>query len=355
LASEPATAIAIAGRWHPPSSSRSVDAVLEVDADGIVSVEDAQGRAIAEATLVSVEVSPRVGSIPRRISFGDGSVFETADNDGVDRALRRLRRRGAGLVHELERFRPRLALFALVVIALAAMIYRFAVPVLVEVAIAATPPVVPRLLSQSAMISLDQTVFSESRLDAATRGEIADGFAGLAALADDDATRFRLNFRDGGAIGANAFALPDGTIVLTDELVTMMGEDHEAVLGVLAHEIGHVKREHSLRQLYRAAGVSGLVLLIGGDIGGGAEDVLIQGAALVSLSYSRGQEAEADRFSVELMHEAGRDPAAIARFFEKMRNEMHDTGEGDFFSSHPATQQRIEETRRYAGEVAGND
>ncbi len=124
------------------------------------------------------------------------------------------------------------------------------------------------------------------------------------------------------------------------------------VLGVLAHEIGHVDHQHSLRQLYRAAGVTALIMLIGGDIGSGTEDILIQGSALVSLSYSRSAETEADRYSVELMHKAGHDPAAIARFFELMRDKLGDNGESDFLSTHPATPERIEETRRYAEEIA---
>ena len=351
MASEPETPGAVAGRWHPPSSSRGVAASMRIDADGVVSLADAEGHLLKEATLVSVEVSPRVGSIPRRLTFGDGAVFETDDNDGVDRALAPLRR-GAGLIHNLELFRPRLAIFVVLVIALAAGIYRYAVPLLVEVAIAATPPVVPRLLSQSALVSLDQTVLSESKLDEPSRAALTEGFAGLAANTPRGAGGYKLNFRDGGSIGPNAFALPDGNLVLTDQLVTMMKDDREAVFGVLAHEIGHVEREHSLRQLYRAAGVTGLVLLIGGDIGNGAEDILVQGAALMSLSYSRRQEAEADRYSVELMHRAGRDPAALARFFEALRDRFHDTAETDFLSTHPATPQRIEETRRYAEELA---
>jgi predicted Zn-dependent protease len=138
--------------------------------------------------------------------------------------------------------------------------------------------------------------------------------------------------------------------VLTDELVEL-ANDEEAILGVLAHEIGHVEHQHSLRQLYRAAGVTGLVFLIGGDIGSGMEDILVQGAALASLSYSRAAETDADRYSVELMHAAGYDPMAIVRFLELLRDRLHDTSEGDFFSTHPATPSRIDETRRYAEEL----
>ena len=325
---------------------------LTLGTDGQLKVRDADGGELAAAPAASVEISTRVASIPRRFAFADQSVFETGDNDAVDLMLAPFRRRGAGLVHELERFRPRLALFVVVVVALSFALYRFALPVLVEVAVVATPPVVPRLLSQSALLSLDNTLLGESELDEAARQRISRGFAGLAELAPRGAGGYSLNFRRGGALGPNAFALPDGTLILTDELVGLAGDDEDAILAVLAHEIGHVEHEHSLRQIYRVMGVTGLIMLIGGDIGAGAEDLLIQGAALVSLSHSRGAELEADRYSVELMHRAGRDPAAIARFFELLRDRFGDVGEGDFLSTHPATPQRIEETRRYAEEVA---
>ena len=352
LASEAARAAGIAGLWHPPASSRAAPARLTVGAAGELRVRGEGGAELSAAPLAEVAVSDRIGSIPRRFTFADGSVFETGDNDGVDLALKPFRRRGAGFVHELERFHPRLALFVVLVVVLSVALYRFAVPALVEVAILATPPVVPQLLSQSAMISLDRTLLEESGLAEADRQAISQGFAEIAALAPRGAAGYNLNFRKGNALGPNAFALPDGTLVVTDELVEMAGSDRDAVLAVLAHEIGHVEHEHSLRQLYRAVGVTGLIMLIGGDIGSGAEDVLVQGAALASLSHSRDAEREADRYSVELMHEAGRDPAAIARFFELLRDKLGDLGGDDFLSTHPATPERIEETKRYAEELA---
>ena len=340
----------IGGAWYAEGTSRAVQARLSAGADGRWEVADDSGAGLTSGDHAAILISSRVGSIPRRISFPDGSSFETDDNDAVDWLLATSGRRHAGLIHSLERFHPRLAIFVVLVVVLGVAIYRYAVPALVEVAIAVTPPVVPQLLSQSAMASLDQTVFSPSQLDAETQSDIAAGFRRLANIAPNGADAFTLNFRKGGAIGPNAFALPDGTLVLTDELVEL-ADDEEAILGVLAHEIAHVELQHSLRQLYRAAGVTGLIFLIGGDIGAGTEDILIQGAALASLSYSRAAEAEADRYSVELMLDAGRDPMAIVRFLELLRDRLHDTSEADFLSSHPATPTRIEETRQHAEDL----
>lgn len=346
----------VAGEWRPPATSRAIAAVATVGPDGILAIAARDGGAVlAAAPLALVQVSARVGQIPRRIAFPDGSLFETPDNDGVDRLLAPHRGRHAGTVHRLERFGPRLLVFVALVVALSFALYRYAVPVLVEVAVAATPPVVPRLMSKGVLASLDESVFAASELPPARREAILEGFDRLAALAPGgsaaDGDAYSLNFRKGGLVGPNALALPDGTIVVTDELIELAGTDDDLVLGVLGHEMGHVDHHHSLRQLYRAAGVAALIMLIGGDIGGGTEDILVQGSALLALSYSRDAERDADRYSVVLMHRAGRDPAAISRFFEILRDRLGDTSEGDFLSTHPATPERIEETRRYAEEV----
>lgn len=345
------------GLWRKAGSAHAVEATISVSPEGIVAISDAFTRKnLAAAHIGAVSVSDRVGSIPRHVTFSDQSAFESRDNDAVD-ALFAARSGGySNLVHRLEQFRPRLLIFVILVIGFGFALYRYAVPVLVEVAVAVTPPVVPQLMSKSVMLSLDKTVFDKTGLSAERQQALSAQFAQIAALTPlGDATRpsagYTLNFRKGGAIGANAFALPDGTVVLTDELVELAGGDDEAVLGVLAHEIGHVDDHHSLRQLYRAAGATALVMLIGGDIGSGAEDILIQGSALISLSYSRGAEAQADRYSVELMHKAGKDPEAIARFFERLSEKLGDADGGGFLSTHPATPERIAETRRYAREL----
>ncbi len=340
------------GDWHPAGASNSAEAWL-VESGGALSATAIGDAASLTLPTDAAEISARVGSIPRRVTFPDGSVFETWDNDGIDAYLARSGRGGAGLVHWLEQFRLRLAGIVVLALLLGTAVYRFGLPALVELAVWATPPVVPELMSQGTLETLDRTMFSPTALPDSTVKEIKDGFARIVAASPRGEGGYTLYFRAGGLIGPNAFALPDGTIVMTDELVELAGGDTEMLMGVLAHEIGHVDLQHSLRQLYRAAGIAGLVMLVAGDIGAGAEDVLVDGSALLVLSYSRSAEAEADRHSVELMLKAGYDPAAIVRFFTLIEEKLGDRSETSMFSTHPGTPDRKKAILDYAAILKG--
>jgi Zn-dependent protease with chaperone function len=340
------------GTWHPPRSNAAMGASLL--ADGLrVSIRLDDGSIVCRDDLKSIRVSDRVGSVPRRLNLHNESMFETPDNDAIDGLLKAHRADRTGWIAELEQFRPRLIAFVAVVFLFAGLIYRYALPALVEVAVLVTPPAVPQWLSSGTLASLDQTMLAPSKLSAAEQKTIRDGFNRIASFSTRGTAGYNLNFRDGGVIGPNAFALPDGTLVLTDQLVRMAGGDTEMILGVLAHEIGHVEKNHSLRQMYRAAGLAGLIMLIAGDIGSGGEEVLTDGAALLALSYSRSAESEADHISVQLMAKAGHDPAAIGRFFKMLEDKLGDKGGTNMLSTHPGTPERrkqIDEWAKEAGE-----
>lgn len=336
------------GEWHPPGSTRSVSARLVEDGASLKAVDEAHAE-LANDAFAAIAISDRIGAIPRRFEFADGSLFETPDNDAVDRFLKRKGK--VDHVHEWERFRPRLIAVVAATVLCGMAIYRYAVPALVEIAVLVTPPIVPKLMSASTMETMDQTLFNQTQLAAERQNRIRAGFKAIAAVSSLGEGGYTLNFRKGGVVGPNAFALPDGTLVVTDELVELAGDDTEMIVGVLAHEIGHVELEHSLRQIYRAAGVAGLIMMIGGDISSGAEDVLVQGAGLLSLSYSRGAESAADRHSVELMQKAGRDPTAIARFFDLLEDKLDDHGDTSILSTHPGTPERRKAILDYAAEL----
>ena len=160
---------------------------------------------------------------------------------------------------------------------------------------------------------------------------------------------YRLVFRDIPAAGPNAFALPGGTVIITDELARSF-PDPDVIAGVIGHELVHVAEAHGLKQVYRSLGTYLAVAVIFGDVGPVLNDLLLEGGLLFSLAYSREHESEADRIGLALAAKAGYDPAALARFFEQLDDSSGFAGPG-WLSTHPSNQDRIAEIKRLADEI----
>jgi Zn-dependent protease with chaperone function len=128
--------------------------------------------------------------------------------------------------------------------------------------------------------------------------------------------------------GPNAFALPGGQIVLSDALLEMLpGEGdriHPGVLGVLAHEVGHVHGEHGLRDLLAS---SGTAALLGWWIGDYSSLLAAAPAVLIRSGYSRAFEREADDEALRIMRAANVDPRGMVAFFSALKRRYPDRGQ----------------------------
>jgi Zn-dependent protease with chaperone function len=253
----------IAGRYFDGLSAAGVDATLEFGADGNVQVH---GTAVPIAfPLAEVKISERIGNVTRRITFPNGGVFETQDNDAVDQARDALGlQRGSSLVHWLES-RWQIAVGSLVAVVLVSIAFiHWGVPAMANWAARVMPADVDQAIGSGTLDVLDRVAFEPSKLANGRQQELRGRF--IAMTKDlDDGHEYQLEFRHGGTIGANAFALPSGIIVMTDELVELSKKDDELV-SVLAHEVGHVRGRHALRQMLQAAGVSALAVALLGDV-----------------------------------------------------------------------------------------
>ena len=149
----------------------------------------------------------------------------------------------------------------------------------------------------------------------------------------------------------NAFALPGGRIFLFRPVLEK-AEDPDEVAGVLAHEVGHVVHRDSMRALIHNGALSLIVSAVLGDFTG-SSTIAILSNMMVRSAYSRENESEADKVSVDLMRAAGADPRAINRFFGRLASgEPGKRTIFDAFSSHPITADRIAEVEKLAGPPA---
>lgn len=140
----------------------------------------------------------------------------------------------------------------------------------------------------------------------------------------------------------NALAVPGGFIYIFKGLTDLMQTDDE-LAGILAHEVGHIVKRHSMGQLEKNIGMTILMAVAFGDRG-----VPLQMTALhaISAGYSRSDERQADKIGYELSVKAGYNPYGLLVGLMKLM-ESNPKYESDLFSGHPDTAARIDLIRQY--------
>lgn len=139
----------------------------------------------------------------------------------------------------------------------------------------------------------------------------------------------------------NAFALPGGQIFITRALFRELKTEGQ-LAGVLGHEIGHVIERHSNQQMAKQGLLQGLAAA-GGVAGGSQQSAQMAQtvAGLVSMSYSREAETEADGWGVRLTTLAGYDPRAMIGVMDVLQQASGGRGAGpDIFATHPNPEKR---------------
>ena len=271
--------------------------------------------------LADIDVQAKLGAAKRMIDLPDSSRLEAADISVLEAAMPSKSSAFWRGLHYLENHLG-WVLFALIATVFAGWLFlQFGVPTLAEYVAKSTPPSMEKKIGEQALQGLDSQIgyFSPSKADPARKASIS---AALKHLCDalHDCPQYQLEFRDGGMIGANAFALPGGYMVVTDQIIDLSKNDTE-IVAVLAHELGHVKQRHAFRQSLQGV-LSGLILAaITGDvssIGSGLPAVLMQ------MRYSREHETEADMFALNAMQKACLPPKAFADILQRLEAQMRD-------------------------------
>jgi predicted Zn-dependent protease len=156
----------------------------------------------------------------------------------------------------------------------------------------------------------------------------------------------------------NAFALPGGFIYVNRGVLERASNMSE-VAGVLGHEIEHVVRRHSVKQMENAqganVGVGILCALTGVCQSGVAQAAINIGGTAVFAKFSRTDEIQADEGGFNNVMRAGINPRGMYTFFQKLLAEEQQSGGGGatagWFSDHPGTQDRLADIQRMLSRV----
>lgn len=302
------------------------------------SIASIAGDVERQCPLADLRVSEASRHGARIVTFPDGAYLEIEDKAAFAALLATTGHRGTLVARMQQSWRATLLAAAGMAILLL-LLWRFALPLFANAVAAALPASVEQAVGKRVLEELDQRYFSETTLSQASQQRIATQFARLAASLDC-AAQYRLLFRK-SRIGPNALALPSGQIVLTDELARLLDDDSEALMGVLAHELGHLQRQHLMRRVVHGVATGAATMALFGDASSMLATVP---AVLLDLKYSRNAEIEADDFAARLMRSAGMDPARLAVGLERLAGDGGDTVV--YLSSHPATAERTARLRQ---------
>jgi predicted Zn-dependent protease len=156
----------------------------------------------------------------------------------------------------------------------------------------------------------------------------------------------------------NAFAVPGGYIYLTRGILAQLNNEAE-LMGVLAHEMGHIAARHTVSQQSKQQLAQ--LLLVGGMIASEKfaqyAQYALQGMQLLFLSFSRDNEREADRLGVEYSSRMGYDAHKMADFFKVLKKMSLSESEGGiptFMSTHPDPGDRYNDVNKQAAEWQKN-
>lgn len=318
------------GRLFAPNQAAFVDAEMWRDENGnfwLESVVDPKKKIEIQG------ITPAVGRVPVLITLSDQRRFEALSALPENFELKSSRS-----LRWLENFHllKAVSLVLLLVVGLAGI--RAVLPQVSDVLLPFVTPSADIALGEQVESSIDDLLFHDTKLSESEQRQARKLFepiaqAGLKKFAFDG----NLLLRSSEFLGANALAMPHGTVVITDDLWYLLQDDPAALQAVFAHEIMHVRQRHGMRNLLRYSLMGGLVFLFGLD------DSIVDELALVFASlnqagYSRDFEREADEGAAKLLLAQDIDPKALSRALGLL--EFSACGEegcekGSWFASHP--------------------
>ncbi len=374
----------IKGQWHEPGSAAQYEAVLRVEGDNftlmVLNVPNFNGQ------LTDLKISDRLGNVERKLTLENGSVFASRDNAAIDAWLNEQKHKGqnklATILHSLESNMGWVLVAIAMTLVTSISFFKWGVPWISTRIAYALPHKANEIIADHSLEFLDNYFFDESQLENQQQESIEAHFeASLLPLAEHDSeVSYALHFRqwgEGDDAIPNAFALPSGDIILTDRFVEL-SQNQDEIDAVLFHEIGHVVYRHTLETVVQNTIVATVVMMATGDSNGLADMGVGLGSLLVSSTYSRDNESEADLYAFNMMLKAGIDPNAFSRIMQGITQDMEkvaskdndkvkgankkdldrietskrdrakDSGILDYLSSHPSTEERIQQAERFS-------
>ncbi|RDV27433.1 hypothetical protein DXV75_05220 [Alteromonas aestuariivivens] len=332
------------GQYYLAGSSSCQRVIVRITEKQLLVSGSEGGELVCCSEQPELKVQSRVGNLPREVVLPNRDMLYVEGGPELDSWLdgnshmsvaSKLEKSRAWLIGSLV-FSP-ILLFG---------IFKYLVPALAITFAAYVPYSLTKVTSAHTLAALDKSILNASQLDAQRQSDLQMAFSATIEQFSDDEKFYKVLFRDSDEMGANAFALPDGTIVFTDGIVELMDGDAQLLNAVLLHEIGHVEHRHSMRMIAESLASTLIISYFFGDVSGAVELFFGVSGTVVQNQYSQKLEWQADEFALQQAPRVGLQPEDFADAMQTLA----DSHPGNdylmrLFSSHPSIEERIERAR----------
>lgn len=319
------------GKFYDGKTSSSQNAELNLWGTSIEIVLENGEQLIFLHNQIKVE--KRLGNTPRNIRLPEGAKFSSSDHAFIDTYLKRSK---LDINYHLES-NTKLILGSLgVFIGAIALLYFIALPVLSKSLAPHIPEDISKALGdQTENFLLDAYFEPRTNVSIEKIKKLRQFVDKMQKYLPDQ--KINLIVQSSPKIGPNAFALPNGTIIVTDQLIEK-SENMDEVYAVLLHEVGHIFHHHSMQRLIANSVLSLAVFVILGPVDWTGIPIF-----LMLSAYSREAETEADAFAAFNLLEENKDPRLLTNILKRMSEGKEDSFSQSIPSlllSHPLTSER---------------
>jgi Zn-dependent protease with chaperone function len=337
------SSIEVTGKFYPTGRSQCLFVTVLMTASEGLRIVNQSNELVAETDVSQIQVAEKLASVPREISLYDQGLVVVDSTYAVDNwlASNSIQNR----VSKLERSKFTVLLCAVLVPVFLFAFFKYLIPGSAILFADYVPESLVSIASKHTLSALDNSILSDTSIDEETQNSYQNMWRDVISKIDVP-TQFDIQFRQSDTMGANAFALPNGTIVITDELVELIGDNHDLLTAILLHEIGHVEHKHSMRLISEALATSIAVNYFFADLGGLVEFFAGVSNTVVQNQFSQKLEWEADNYALSKLDELGMDRESFANAMQKLAETLPKESKLTLLlQSHPSMQSRIDNAR----------
>ena len=300
--------------------------------------------------ISSLGISTRLANTQREIIIDEEYIFITDENDEVDKLITKKR----NILHLLESNLPIILLSLFITGLMTFAFIKWGIPSISKKLSSYVPYEINKSLSNNSLEMLDEYFLKKSKLPNEKKDELLTIFKNeiIPLINKKKNFEYKLGFRSWDLEKksiANALALPNGNIIITDELIRI-SENKEELKAIIFHELAHIQYHHGMQRIIEGSLLAIAVVSIVGDANMLGDLGIGFGSLLINSNYSRNHEQEADIFAFNKMLKNNINPKYFISIMSKIDKNIDVKSEDEasnYLSSHPNTKKRLDIAKKY--------